>query len=284
MFDRTAHISDEELVLSADNELSVPRRFAVRAHLSACWTCRARMQELQQTIADVASVQRENLDRQPLDFIRVRSKLQGRIEELSNEPAPVPASRFFRALAGQWSYAFALALVLFASVWILRRSPDVLENLWPGRAQFSALPNPRLTPGAVRPVTVAEVCSVQREEVIRTVPAGLQAQVFREYGLRRPKQQDFEVDYLITPGLGGADQISNLWPEPYSGTWNARLKDMLEERLHEMVCKKQITLESAQREIATDWIAAYKKYVPASQSASNGNSVEHASYALLSSR
>jgi hypothetical protein len=34
----------------------------------------------------------------------------------------------------------------------------------------------------------------------------------------------------------------------------------LEDRLHRMVCNNQIDLASAQHEIATDWIAAYKKY------------------------
>ena len=45
--------------------------------------------------------------------------------------------------------------------------------------------------------------------------------------------------------------------------WNAHAKDALEERLQYMVCDKQIDLASAQRQIATDWIAAYKKYLHA---------------------
>jgi hypothetical protein len=42
--------------------------------------------------------------------------------------------------------------------------------------------------------------------------------------------------------------------------WNAHAKDALEERLQYMGCDKQIDLASAQRQIATDWVAAYKKY------------------------
>jgi hypothetical protein len=38
------------------------------------------------------------------------------------------------------------------------------------------------------------------------------------------------------------------------------VKDALEERLHEMVCAGQLDLSTAQRDIAADWIAAYKKY------------------------
>ncbi|HZT37758.1 MAG TPA: hypothetical protein VFA28_07660 [Bryobacteraceae bacterium] len=71
----------------------------------------------------------------------------------------------------------------------------------------------------------------------------------------------YEVDYLITPALGGADDLGNLWPQSYSATqWNARVKDALEDRLHELVCSGSLDLATAQREIATDWIAAYKKY------------------------
>ena len=71
----------------------------------------------------------------------------------------------------------------------------------------------------------------------------------------------YEVDYLITPELGGADDIRNLWPEPYSATvWNAHVKDALEDRLHQMVCTGQIDLATAQHDIATDWISAYKRY------------------------
>jgi len=42
----------------------------------------------------------------------------------------------------------------------------------------------------------------------------------------------YEVDFLMTPELGGAASIHNLWPEPYFETrWNAHVKDDLEERL-----------------------------------------------------
>lgn len=65
----------------------------------------------------------------------------------------------------------------------------------------------------------------------------------------------------ITPELGGADDIRNVWPEPYSGSeWTAHVKDALEEHLHQMVCEKQLELHTAQQEIARDWVSAYKKY------------------------
>jgi hypothetical protein len=46
----------------------------------------------------------------------------------------------------------------------------------------------------------------------------------------------------------------------FGGTWNVHFKDDLEERLHQLVCGGKLNLSTAQRDIATDWIAAYKNY------------------------
>jgi hypothetical protein len=84
--------------------------------------------------------------------------------------------------------------------------------------------------------------------------------VFQEYGIPGADPRAYELDYLVTPALGGADDIHNLWPHSYSALWNARVKDALEDRMREMVCHGTLDLSEAQREIATDWISAYKKY------------------------
>ena len=49
-----------------------------------------------------------------------------------------------------------------------------------------------------------------------------------------------EVDHLVSLELGGSNAIGNLWPEPYAGRWGARTKDVLENRLHELVCSGQL--------------------------------------------
>jgi hypothetical protein len=98
-------------------------------------------------------------------------------------------------------------------------------------------------------------------EVVRDVPASLRQEIFREYQIASPRAKDYATDYLIAPGLGGADDIQNLWPEPYtSPASNARVKDALEEHLHQLVCAGRLDPPTAQRDIATDWIATYKKY------------------------
>ena len=69
------------------------------------------------------------------------------------------------------------------------------------------------------------------------VPTLLRQEVFREYGIVNARADDYEIDFLIAPGLGGTEDIHNLWPEPYtSPTWNAHVKDALEEHLHQLVC------------------------------------------------
>ena len=89
----------------------------------------------------------------------------------------------------------------------------------------------------------------------------MQRQVFAAYGMDPAQAGAYEVDYLITPELGGAHTVRNLWPQPYSARWNARVKDRLEHRLHQLVCQGKVNLATAQHDIATDWIGAYRKYV-----------------------
>ena len=131
---------------------------------------------------------------------------------------------------------------------------------------YGPRPNSMVTPGQTRPVTLAEVCRSTEAEVVRSIPPETRRQVLISYGMDPDKPGEFEVDYLITPDLGGADSIRNLWPQPYSTRWNARVKDRLEQRLHDLVCAGKVDLPTAQHEIATDWIGAYKKYMGSPES------------------
>jgi hypothetical protein len=123
-------------------------------------------------------------------------------------------------------------------------------------------PDPKLTPGAVDPAaTVKKICTSGYTAKVRYVTPAVKKQVFAEYGID-PKSDKFEVDHLISLELGGSNDIKNLWPQSYTTTpYNAHIKDHLEDTLHSMVCKGEIDLATAQKEISTDWIAAYKKYI-----------------------
>jgi hypothetical protein len=131
------------------------------------------------------------------------------------------------------------------------------------------MPDPSKTPGHATYHTTATVCSLPSTKDVRHVPDSAKQQVYSDYGIAKCQAQcagpqGCEIDHLISLELGGANTIDNLWPQPYDGDWNAHDKDRLENKLHQMVCKdKSITLQEAQKEIATDWVAAYKKYIGA---------------------
>jgi len=51
-----------------------------------------------------------------------------------------------------------------------------------------------------------------------------------------------------------------LWPEPYAAAEGARVKDKIENKLHDLVCSRQLSLRAAQSAIATNWWTAYQRY------------------------
>lgn len=106
---------------------------------------------------------------------------------------------------------------------------------------------------------MGEVCAAAERAETRP-PLSVQRAVFHEYGMDGAPPLEYEVDHLITPALGGTDDIRNLWPESYSSEWNAHVKDELEDHLHELVCQGKLDLSTAQHDMATNWISAYKKY------------------------
>lgn len=134
------------------------------------------------------------------------------------------------------------------------------------------VPDPKLTPGAVRTTNPFDVCSTPGHKVstkdVRNVPEAMKRQVFAAYRNEGGNHTGYcsvargcEVDHLISLELGGSNDVANLWPQPYTGEWNASMKDALENRLHDMVCKGQISLPEAQHAIASDWKGSWVKYV-----------------------
>lgn len=123
-------------------------------------------------------------------------------------------------------------------------------------------PDPVLTPGATLPVTVEDICTSGYSRKVRDVPAEVKRAVYRQYGIRYHRKGEYGMDHLISLELGGSNSERNLWPESnWTTPWNARAKDALENALHREVCAGRVPLATAQHEIASDWIAAYGKYV-----------------------
>ena len=65
--------------------------------------------------------------------------------------------------------------------------------------------------------------------------------MYARYGIAHVPYQH-EVDHLVSLEVGGSNAVTNLWPEPYAGRWGARTKDVLENRLHDLVCSGQLSL------------------------------------------
>jgi hypothetical protein len=261
--DKELHVSDQDMLLAADGELSMHRAEHVREHLAECWSCRARMADIEGTITDFTRAYRHTFDPQLPPITGARVLLQAQLAKLADDPTVRPWHWLFHFASLKRAAYVGIALAVAAMACRV-----FLEHAKPSGATSGALsiergaePNRNLTPGAIRTVAIAEVCAMPHEEVVAEVSTSLRREVFRDYGIQSTHPDDYEVDYLIAPGLGGAEDINNLWPEPNtSQMWNAHVKDTLEERLHEMVCGGVLDLSTAQHDIATDWIAAYKKY------------------------
>src|SRR5690242_1862150 len=124
-------------------------------------------------------------------------------------------------------------------------------------------PDPVLTPGDVLEVSARDICVPGYTKKVRNVPESVKRKVYAEYRILSHLPAEFEVDHLISLELGGSNAITNLWPQSYhyTSTYNAHTKDVLENKLHRLVCSGALDLQTAQREIATDWISAYHRYV-----------------------
>lgn len=199
-------------------------------------------------MADVVRAHHREFDKQLPSMDRSRALLRARLAQAAETSRP---RSWHRGLAWAVAAVVLVGVGVMWSGWRRAYSPE---------AEFA--PNATWTPGSVRVSNRDVVCSApDREAPGPAVSASVAQEVFRRYGIRHPRPRSYEVDYLIPPALGGTSDPRNLWPQPYSaGVWNARVKDALEDRLRTMVCDGSLDLAVAQRDLARDWIAAYKKY------------------------
>ncbi len=128
--------------------------------------------------------------------------------------------------------------------------------------QAPILPDPRMTPGDSLTTDPAVICVPGYTKSVRNVPQALKEQIYREYGITSRESGEYEIDHLISLELGGSNSARNLWPESFqTQPLNAHVKDVLENKLHELACGGKITFPAAQQAIAQNWEEAYVKYV-----------------------
>lgn len=138
----------------------------------------------------------------------------------------------------------------------------------PDKAKTPGVANPNVTQANIRQTicvsgwttTVRPSSSVTTTLKERQLTAGYNYQ-----GDTNPA--DYEEDHLIPLELGGAPaDPANLWPDPYNISDGAKVKDTVENKLHDLVCAGSLSLATAQQAIASDWWAAYETYaVPPAQ-------------------
>lgn len=243
----TPHPSDERLLLLVDGELTPRRAEAARRHLRTCPPCRARFERIEASAGEFGRAYRHGLDGRGVGADPLRDALKTQLAEIHG-----------RARGPSWVTACAILIAAVVGLEFVstRSGPPTL----PGNPRATLRPIAYLTPGATRPIAAADLCATRRAAT-RAIPARVRQAVVRDYSMEHVPAREYELDYLITPELGGSDDRRNLWPERYSsGQWNARVKDELEQLLPRLVCAGTLPLATAQREMATDWVAAYKKY------------------------
>jgi hypothetical protein len=120
------------------------------------------------------------------------------------------------------------------------------------------LPNADLTPGVVASTDTHKICTTKWGRDSRHVTETMKNVAYLEYQEHKVKNVCCEVDHLISRELGGADDIKNLWPQKWD---QARVKDRLENKLHQLVCAGKMPLPQAQDEIRMNWPRAYLNHI-----------------------
>ena len=145
---------------------------------------------------------------------------------------------------------------------IMVAAPAALALRAPAFAADQSRPDLQLTPGAWNlPATPLQIlCTPGYAATTRHVSRSLNITVYREYAIdpATVASGDHEIDHVVPLELDGSNAIQNLWPQDCQ---SAHRKDALENALRRLVCAGALSLAEAQTAIATDWPAAYDKYV-----------------------
>jgi hypothetical protein len=140
------HLSDEQLLRTLDGESSAHEAAEVEVHLEACWSCRARRDQIEKAIGDVVEYRDHLMKRYSPGSTGGRAIFVARLEELARSIGGLPlrtrivrALRVFGAISQSmvprpiWIGALvvaSLAVFSFTRFWEVRRvsASQLLEN------------------------------------------------------------------------------------------------------------------------------------------------------------
>ncbi|MEO8482547.1 MAG: hypothetical protein ABI634_10085 [Acidobacteriota bacterium] len=258
----TTHLSDAELVRLADREAPADRLARWTAHLARCGACTERYDALTRLMADTELAVRSGNGSSATQHLRSRAGLALRLSAADQGVPPRAENRALRlsSAVARWSTVAAAIVAVFLTARVLRSRQPSASTPAHSSIERDALPISSVTPGATEDVSVHQLCQGDRRGASQADPA-TRERILRDYGMTTVPEHEYELDYLITPALGGTNDRRNLWPERYTDrTWNAKVKDQLEDLLPALVCEGKVDLRTAQQDIAANWVAAYKKY------------------------
>ena len=113
---------------------------------------------------------------------------------------------------------------------------------------------------AIRTTDMKDICTTLTSTV-RNVPKSLKVLVYKRDKGDLSKTTEYEVDHRIALSSGGSNDISNLKLQSYFGKCNAHHKDVLEVRIHSMVCKQKMTVQKAQDYLYNNWETGYTLFI-----------------------
>jgi hypothetical protein len=121
------------------------------------------------------------------------------------------------------------------------------------------LPDGNVSRGQVSIREKSKLCPHAETTALRNVTDAEKKTVCAEYGIAAAEctGANYEIDHIISLELGGSNDISNLFPQPFRPAPGAHEKDQVENWLHARVCSGGISLYAAQRLIARDWYRLY---------------------------
>jgi hypothetical protein len=123
----------------------------------------------------------------------------------------------------------------------------------------AGLPDRACTPGAVLVgLDVKRLCAPGYVQHAHHVTTASKQFAYGEYGFASPTTAGYKLDLLVPRGLGGSNLRANLWPASLRPPGFVE-KETLSNYLHSRVCGHKLDLTTAQKEIATDWLTAYRR-------------------------
>lgn len=178
MLKADGHLSDDWLLLSIDGELSASDYTRVKEHVRACWTCRARREQLERAIEEIVEYEHALVapDMPPSPggkaiFLARLDQLSGTLGQPSFRRrwviALLQACRSILSSRVAWAASAALTITVLFYLAMGRHTPVVSANELLQRAASSGT---RSRPGVNRPIAVQRVSIKMRgRKITRTL-------------------------------------------------------------------------------------------------------------------